>query len=61
MKSLNNEIRVSSLNNIEYQFPVGFAKLIIEVLNPTDNMDGKVINAIQKVIGCELKLIGAIY
>ena len=51
----------SSLDNLEYYFPCGFAKEQIAVRNPQIEMDEKYRCEIEKIAGAELKVIEGHY
>lgn len=46
----------SSLNNLRYEAPVGFAKVIMEVLNPEQAVE---LEQIEQALGCRLRAIWA--
>ena len=51
----------SSLNDLRYDFKCGFACCGINVMNPKKAIDDTLIEAIQKILDCEISIIFARY
>ncbi len=49
--------RVSSLNELEYHFPCGFACVEIDILNPVTEPDEECLAAVQSSLGEKLRVI----
>lgn len=49
-----------SLNELAYEFPVGFSRFVLQILNPgVTNMEDRVREDIEKVLHCGVKVIWA--
>lgn len=48
-----------SLNDLNYFFPCGFASALISILNPSQPIDNKIIDAIENVLGTNVRIIEA--
>ena len=53
--------KMNFLENIDYYFDVGFSRFVIELFNPSKQIDLKVIREIEDIIGLELKCIRVKY
>lgn len=51
----------SSLNTLTYQWPAGFARFIIEILNPQKDTNEDMMQMLEKALGCRLRKIVAHY
>lgn len=51
----------SSLNNLKYEWPAGFGKFIIEILNPNRELEKECHLLVEDILGCEIKEIIACY
>lgn len=49
----------NSLNDLKYYFPCGFACCQIDLLNPTDNLEAALIDSIEKILHCHIRVIKA--
>ena len=49
--------RVSSLNELEYYFPCGFACVEIDIFNPVAEPDEECLTAVQALLGEKLRVI----
>lgn len=49
--------RVSSLNDLEYHFPCGFACVEIDIFNPVAEPDEECLTAVQALLGEKLRVI----
>ncbi len=47
--------------DLQYKWDCGFAKFVIEILNPEEEPSCSQLTELEKIIGCELKLIRAYY
>jgi hypothetical protein len=54
------ESRVS-LNDLEYEWPAGFASFVIEIQDPRDDIQRDEMVALEEIIGCKLRKIWAYY
>jgi hypothetical protein len=52
---------VSSLNDLRYELPAGFARFILEVRDPDRDMDDEQLITLEQVLGCKLRKIWARY
>jgi hypothetical protein len=52
---------VSSLNDLQYEWPAGFARFALEVHSPGRDLDDKQLKALEKALGCKLRKIWAHY
>lgn len=50
-----------SLNDLNYEWPAGFARFSIEIHNPNENVDAAFIKDLENIIGTNLKRIWAHY
>ena len=50
-----------SLNDLEYESPVGFARFVVEIRNPGEIKDSIVCNMVEAILKCRLKYIWAHY
>lgn len=54
--------QAASLNGLNYSFPQGFSKYILEVTNPgVDSLDPALIEQLSAALGCPVRLIWAHY
>jgi hypothetical protein len=51
----------TSLNDLYYQWPVGFARFIVEIRNYENKIDTKELRELEDIVGCHLKAIYAQY
>lgn len=51
----------SSLNDLKYDFPCGFARWVLEISDPVDEISGEVLVEIEAIMGEELRMIEAHY
>lgn len=62
-KSLKTEMpcckRILSLNDLVYYFPCGFASALISIFNPPQPIDNKIIDAIENILGTNVRLVEA--
>jgi hypothetical protein len=48
----------TTLNDLNYTFPQGFARFVIEIPNPNIvALDDKTVNKLEQILGCKLRLI----
>ena len=53
---------VTDLNELRYHWPQGFARVVLEVLNPgTDRVPEALLAELRVLVGCELRLVRAHY
>jgi len=52
---------ILSLNDLQYHWPVGFARYSLEVINPGWDMDGDEVKILESTLGSELRKIWAHY
>ena len=52
---------VSSLNDLHYEWPAGFARFVIKVYNPGADIADRDLRLLEKSLGCELRKIWAHY
>ena len=51
-----------SLNDLEYELPVGFARFMLEAWNPgIPNLEREQVHALEQTLGCQLRTIWAHY
>lgn len=50
-----------SLNDLKYEWPAGFARFVIEVQDPADDLQSGEIMALEEIVGCKLRTIWAHY
>lgn len=48
-----------SLNDLKYDYPCGFSKCVIEILNPEKPIESTIQNAIESIMKTEIRLINA--
>ena len=48
-----------SLNDLVYEWPVGFAKVVITVRNPDRRPEAAEVEMLERVVGCRLRLVEA--
>lgn len=53
--------REGKLEDIDYQEPCGLARIIFEIHEPQLPIDSEIINTLQLVLGCKLRVIQARY
>jgi hypothetical protein len=51
----------TSLNNLKYQWPSGFAQFSIEIRNPLKDIADSELKQLETVLGCSLRIIWAHY
>jgi hypothetical protein len=51
----------SSLNELDYDFKCGFASCEIDIVNPVKDIDGELIEAISKLLACDISVVIARY
>jgi hypothetical protein len=51
----------TSLNDLRYEWPVGFARLVCSVYSPGGDIDAQQINVLEQTLGCRLCEIWAHY
>ena len=51
----------SSLNELDYDFKCGFASCEIDIVNPAKDIDGELIEAISKLLACDISVVIARY
>jgi hypothetical protein len=52
---------VGSLNDLHYDWPAGFARFILESLNPNGDLDDAQFYELEQILGCALRKIWAQY
>lgn len=52
---------VSSLNDLDYEWPAGFARFVIEISNPNTDLDDQQMHSLERILGCKLRKIWAHY
>jgi hypothetical protein len=52
---------VCSLNDLQYEFPAGFARFILEARHPNTDLDKNQIHLLEQTLGCPLRKIWAHY
>jgi hypothetical protein len=52
---------VSSLNDLQYELPAGFARVVLSVRDPDRDIDDKQLETLENVLGCKLRKIWARY
>lgn len=52
---------VSSLNDLQYEWPAGFARFVLEARSPGGDIDDKQLKILEKALGCKLRKIWARY
>ncbi|MBZ0287749.1 MAG: hypothetical protein K8I30_09055 [Anaerolineae bacterium] len=52
---------VGSLNDLHYDWPAGFARYVLESLNPNGDLDDVQINELAHILGCPVRKIWAEY
>jgi hypothetical protein len=52
---------VGSLNDLQYDWPAGFARYVLESLNPNADLDDAQVNELAQILGCPLRKIWAAY
>ena len=52
---------VSSLNNLCYGWPVGFARFVLQARNPDADVSQEHVYLLESVLGCHLRMIWAHY
>lgn len=48
---------VVSLNDLQYEWPAGFARLVLEVYSPGGDIDDSQLRTLEKVLECQLRKI----
>lgn len=51
----------SSLNDLRYEWPAGFARFVLEARNPDADLDGSKLKTLEQILGCKLRKIWARY
>lgn len=51
--------RVSSLNDLQYEWPTGFARFQLQIRDPTNEIDEATFQELERVLACSLKKIWA--
>ena len=51
----------SSLNELDYDFKCGFASFEIDIVNPAKDIDDELIEAISKLLTCDIRVVIARY
>lgn len=49
--------KMSSLNDLEYYFPCGFACFVIDILNPTEALSDDIIDYIESILKTNINII----
>ncbi|MDY7041417.1 MAG: hypothetical protein SVX38_11190, partial [Chloroflexota bacterium] len=52
---------VSSLNDLQYEWPAGFARFTLEARNPGTDLNDDELKLLEQVLGCKLRKIWAHY
>lgn len=52
---------VGSLHDLHYESPAGFARYVIEALNPDGDLDDEQLYELEQTLGCGLRKIRAVY
>jgi hypothetical protein len=52
---------VSSLNDLQYELPAGFARFVLKVRDPDKDIDDEQLITLEQVLGCKLRKIWARY
>jgi hypothetical protein len=52
---------ISSLNDLHYEWPIGFARFVLQARNPNGHIDGEQLRLLEEVLGCHLRTIWAHY
>ncbi|MEO8607288.1 MAG: hypothetical protein ABI690_05370 [Chloroflexota bacterium] len=52
---------VGSLNDLQYDWPAGFARYVLESLNPNADLDDAQLDELARILGCPLHKIWAAY
>jgi hypothetical protein len=52
---------VGSLNDLHYDWPAGFARYVLESLNPNADLDDAQLDELAHILGCPLRKIWAAY
>lgn len=52
---------VGSLNDLYYEWPAGFARYVLEALNPNADIDDEQFYQLEQLLGCNLRKIWAQY
>jgi hypothetical protein len=50
-----------SLNDLLYDWPAGFARFVLDIHNPTSQVDAVSITLLEQTLGCKLRVIQAHY
>jgi hypothetical protein len=48
---------VSSLNELEYQAPAGFARFTLEARNPNADIEEDQVRMLEEILGCKLRKV----
>lgn len=51
--------KVTSLNDLDYKWPAGFAKFSISIANPDEGLDSASLSELQKILNTPLRVIWA--
>jgi len=52
---------IGSLNDLQYEWPAGFARYVLEALNPAADLDENQLHQLEQIIGCRIRKIWAHY
>jgi hypothetical protein len=52
---------ISSLNDLHYGWPVGFARFVLQARDPNAELNGEQLRLLEEVLGCHLRTIWAHY
>ncbi len=52
---------VSSLNDLRYELPAGFARFVLEIRNPDGDIGDDELRSLEQILGCGLRKIWAHY
>jgi hypothetical protein len=50
-----------SLNDLQYEWPAGFARFTLEIRNPGGDLDDYQLRSLEQILGCHLRKIWAHY
>lgn len=51
----------TTLNDLCYEWPAGFARFVIQVRNPWKDIDEQSIQQLEAILGCKLRIVKALY
>lgn len=49
----------STLNDLDYEFPCGFACAEFDILNPSTDFDSQILSEVEELVGCPVRVIRA--